>query len=138
MKREPITGLRTDEAASLLRSYCPDTLGVVKSRSLLVVAVGAMGELIFILLLAAGLLYLVGRYVYEGLFLPGGALVSIGLVIFHEARSEPAPAALRQLAKPFTQVTRDGTEARIPANAAPPNSRSTNVPDATRKPTPAE
>lgn len=157
MNREPITGLSAAEAASLLRTYGPNTLGVVKSRSLLAVAVGTLREPMFIFLLAAALLYLMVGDVGEGLFLLGGALVSIGLVIFQDARSERALAALRQLAEPFAQVIRDGAQARIPArdlapgdialvsegeripaDAALRNSQSTNALAATRKPTPAE
>jgi len=69
----------------------------------------------YIFLLSAASLYLVVGDLGEGLFLLGGVALSVGLVVFQDARSERALAALRQLAEPFAQVIRDGTQQRIPA-----------------------
>ena len=44
-----------------------------------------------------------------------GAVVTIGLVVLQETRSERALAALRKLAEPFARVIRNGVERRIPA-----------------------
>ncbi len=46
---------------------------------------------------------------------------SIGLVIFQEARSERALAALRELAQPQVRVIRDDKEERIPARELVPD-----------------
>jgi Ca2+-transporting ATPase len=74
----------------------------------------------FLLLLGAAALYLVFGGLGEGLFLLAGALVSIGLVIFQEARSERALAALNALAEPIARVIRDRAERLIPASALVP------------------
>ncbi len=68
----------------------------------------------FLLLLAAAGLYLTLGDVGEGLFMVAGAVVTIGLVVLQEGRSERALAALRQLAEPFARVIREGAERRIP------------------------
>lgn len=69
----------------------------------------------FLLLLAAAGLYLVLGDIGEGLFMIAGAVVTIGLVVLQEARSERALAALSELAEPVARVIRSGIERRIPA-----------------------
>ncbi len=117
---EPVTidtlaGLSPSEAQALLRVHGPNILRATKSRGLVEVALGTLREPMFLFLLAAAGLYLVVGDLGEGLFLLGGAAVSVGLVVFQDARSERALAALRQLAEPFVQVMRTGTQHRIPA-----------------------
>jgi Ca2+-transporting ATPase len=56
----------------------------------------------------------------EGLFLIGSALVSIGLVVAQEMRSEKALLALRALAQPTARVLRDGVVRRIAARELVP------------------
>jgi Ca2+-transporting ATPase len=108
-------GLSPADAEALLRVHGPNVLRVTKSRGLPEVALGTLREPMFIFLLAAAGLYLVVGDFGEGLFLLGGAAVSVGLVVFQDARSERALAALRQLAEPFAQVMRAGVQQRIPA-----------------------
>ena len=91
MTREPVTGLSAAEAETRLRTYGPNTLGMVRSRGLLAIILGTMREPMFIFLLAAATLYLIVGDVGEGVFLLGGALVSIVLVVFQDARSERWP-----------------------------------------------
>ena len=115
MKLQALAGLRPSEAAALLRVHGPNVLRETKSRGLADVAFGTLREPMFIFLLAAAGLYLVVGDLGEGLFLLGGAAVSVGLVVFQDARSERALAALRQLAEPFANVMRAGMQQRIPA-----------------------
>ena len=115
MADEPLTGLSAAEAAALLKTHGPNTLRTMRSRSLLTIALGTLREPMFVFLLVAASLYLVVGDLGEGLFLLGGAAVSVGLVAFQDARSERALAALRELAEPFADVVRDGSQARVPA-----------------------
>ena len=115
MAEAPLTGLSVAQAETLLRTHGPNTLRTVKSRSFLKIALGTLREPMFIFLLAAASLYLVVGDLGEGLFLLGGAAVSVGLVVFQDARSERALAALRELAEPFADVVRDGSQQRVPA-----------------------
>lgn len=115
MAEEPLTGLSVVEAEALLKTHGPNALRTVNSRSLLTIALGTLREPMFIFLLVAASLYLVVGDLGEGLFLLGGAAVSVGLVVFQDARSERALAALRELAEPFADVIRDGSQKRVPA-----------------------
>jgi Ca2+-transporting ATPase len=69
----------------------------------------------FLLLLAAAALYLIFGDPAEGIFLSAGALLSFGLVIVQEARSERALQALNRLAEPKARVVREGTPRTIAA-----------------------
>jgi Ca2+-transporting ATPase len=69
----------------------------------------------FLLLVAAALLYLLVGDLAEGIFLSAGALLSISLVIFQEARSERALQALNALAEPRARVLRGGATMTISA-----------------------
>ena len=115
MSEAPLTGLSVAEVETRLRTHGPNTLKTVKARSLLKIALGTLREPMFIFLLVAASLYLVVGDLGEGLFLLGGAAVSVGLVVFQDARSERALAALRELAEPFADVVRDGIQQRVPA-----------------------
>ncbi|MES2342497.1 MAG: cation-translocating P-type ATPase [Pseudomonadota bacterium] len=109
------SGLDEAEAARRLVQFGPNELYRAKGRGLLTILLGALREPMFLLLLGASVLYLVLGDLGEGLFLTGGACIAIGLVIFQEARSERALAALRELAEPEARVIRGGIERKIPA-----------------------
>ena len=115
MAEKSLAGLSAAEAEALLKTHGPNTLRTVKSRGLLTIALGTLREPMFIFLLVASSLYLVVGDLGEGLFLLGGAAVSVGLVVVQDARSERALAALRELAEPFADVIRDGSQQRVPA-----------------------
>lgn len=115
MAEEPLAGLSNAEAIALREIHGPNTLRAAKSPSLLDVVLGTLREPMYIFLLAAASLYLFVGDLGEGLFLLAGAALSIGLVVFQDARSERALAALRQMAEPFAQVIREGAQQRIPA-----------------------
>lgn len=110
-----LAGLSVDEAEARLRTYGPNVLRQPRRRSLAVVTAATLREPMFLLLLAAAGLYLLFGGLGEGLFLLAGALVSIGLVIFQEARSERALAALNALAEPFVRVIRGDVQRQVAA-----------------------
>lgn len=113
-------GLSEAEAARRLAQYGPNQIREPRRRGLFDVARGTLREPMFLLLLGATALYLAFGGLGEGLFLLAGALVSIGLVVFQEARSERALAALNALAEPVVRVIRDGEQKLIPARKLVP------------------
>ncbi len=115
MADESLTGLGATEAEALLRTHGPNTLRTARPRGLLTIALGTLREPMFIFLLVAASLYLVVGDLGEGLFLLGGAAVSVALVVVQDMRSERALAALRELAEPFAHVIRDGRQQRVAA-----------------------
>src|ERR671912_40733 len=115
-----LTGLDEAEAGRRLGRQGPNGVGGTRSRGLIDIVRGILREPMFLLLLAAAGLYLVIGDIGEGLFMTAGAVVTIGLVVLQEARSERALAALRELAEPFARVIRGGAERRVPARDVVP------------------
>ena len=110
-----LTGLDEAEAQRRLAQHGPNAVAGKRSRGMVDIVRGILREPMFLLLLAAAGLYLVLGDIGEGLFMTAGAVVTIGLVVLQEARSERALAALRELAEPFARVIRGGIERRVPA-----------------------
>jgi Ca2+-transporting ATPase len=113
---EPLGGLTEDEAASRLASYGRNVIHEPRSRTVRDIALGTLREPMFLLLLAAAALYLAIGDLAEGIFLSCGALLSLGLVIIQEVRSERALRALNALAEPQARVIRQGTARSIPSS----------------------
>ncbi len=106
-------GLSTAQAAQRLTEDGPNALPGGQRRSLLSIAVGTVREPMFLLLLAAGTLYLAFGDLQEGLTLFGFVLVTLGLTLYQEGRTERAIEALRDLTSPRALVIRDGQPQRI-------------------------
>lgn len=115
-----VDGLTEAEAADRLAAFGPNVIAGSRRRSIPAIIAGALREPMFALLFAATALYLALGDLGEGLLLASGALVAIGLVVFQEARSEGALAALRSLAEPTARVLREGVERRLPARELVP------------------
>ena len=112
---EPLTdaGLSQSEAARRLAAEGPNALPGGQRRTLLSIALETVREPMFLLLLAAGTLYLVFGDLQEGLTLFGFVLVTLGLTLYQEGKTERAIEALRDLTSPRALVTRDGRPQRI-------------------------
>ena len=116
----PFQGLDEAEAERLLAEHGPNIIQRAKTRGLLDIVRGTLREPMFLFLVAAAVLYLVVGDLGEGLFLVVGAIVSIGLVVLQESRSERALAALRQFAEGTARVVRGGSERTIPVRELVP------------------
>lgn len=108
-------GLSEEEAASRLARYGRNIVREPRSRALHQIIFGTLREPMFLLLLAAAALYLTIGDLAEGLFLTAGAMLSLGLVIFQDARSERALKALNALAEPQARVIRNGVTRSVPS-----------------------
>ncbi|WP_457090139.1 cation-translocating P-type ATPase [Microvirga sp. P5_D2] len=115
-----VTGLEEAEADRRLAQHGPNAVAGKRSRGLVDIVRGILREPMFLLLLAAAGVYLMLGDIGEGVFMTAGAVVTIGLVVLQEARSERALAALRELAEPSARVIRGGTERRVPAREVVP------------------
>ena len=113
-------GLSEAEAAQRLVAVGPNELPRPGKRGLTRIVAETMREPMFLLLIGAAVLYLGLGDVLEGLFLVGGATATISLVVFQEARSERALAALRDLAQPQARVVRGGIERLTPVRELVP------------------
>ena len=106
-------GLSASEAATRLAADGPNALPGGQRRTLLKIVRQTAREPMFLLLLAAGTLYLVFGELQEGLILFGFVLVTLSLTFYQEGKTERAIEALRDLTSPRALVIRDGQPLRI-------------------------
>ncbi len=106
-------GLSAADAARRLQQDGPNSLPGDQRRSLGSIARETLGDPMFMLLLAAGGLYLLLGDLQEGLILFGFVLIVLGLTLYQEGKTERALAALRDLSSPRARVLRDGQPQRI-------------------------
>jgi Ca2+-transporting ATPase len=117
---EPLSGLTNQEAAKRLAEFGPNLIARQKRRSFARIIRETLREPMFLLLLVAAGLYLIFGDLAEGIFLSGGALLSLTLVVVQEARSERALAALNALAEPKARVMRAGQLVTVAAKELVP------------------
>jgi Ca2+-transporting ATPase len=106
-------GLTAAEAAKRLAEDGPNALPGGQRRTWLRIVWEAAREPMFLLLFAAGSLYLVFGELREGLVLFGFVLVTLALTLYQEGKTERAIEALRDLTSPRALVIRDGEARRI-------------------------
>ena len=109
----PESGLSVAQAAQRLAEDGPNALPGGQRRSLLSIAVETVREPMFLLLLAAGTLYLLFGDLQEGLTLFGFVVVTVALTLYQEGKTERAIEALRDLTSPRALVIRDDQAQRI-------------------------
>jgi Ca2+-transporting ATPase len=110
-----LSGLDPDEAALRLRRIGPNIAPRPPRRTFRRIILETAREPMFLLLLAATVVYLIVGDLGEGLFLMGGALLTVTLVVIQEARSERVLAALSDLSEPVARVIRGGEALSVPA-----------------------
>ena len=106
-------GLTAAQAAQRLQDDGPNVLPGEQRRGLRAIMRETLQEPMFMLLLAAGALYLVLGDLQEGLILFGLVLVVLALTLYQEGKTEHALAALRDMTSPRARVLRDGQPQRI-------------------------
>jgi Ca2+-transporting ATPase len=109
----PESGLSAAQAAQRLAEDGPNALPGGKRRSLLSIAIETVREPMFLLLLAAGTLYMVFGDLREGVTLFGLVLVTVAMTLYQEGKTERAIEALRDLTSPRALVIRGGQPQRI-------------------------
>ena len=109
-------GLDEAEAARRLARHGRNELPPPPRRGLGRIAAQVMTEPMFLLLALAAGAYLVLGEPAEGSLLAGFAVITIGLVVVQERRSERALEALRALGAPMAVVLREGRAAVLAFN----------------------
>ncbi len=94
------SGLGAAEAARRLAEEGPNALPGGERRTLAAIALETLREPMFLLLLAAGTIYLVFGDLQEGLTLFGFVVITLALTLYQEGRTERAIDALRDLTSP--------------------------------------
>lgn len=108
-------GLSSAEARERQARFGPNDIEDRERHGLFHTLGQIASEPMFLLLLVAAGIYLAVGDLGEGLLLAAFALLSVGLVVVQERRSERALDALRSLAAPQARVWRDGELTRIAA-----------------------
>jgi Ca2+-transporting ATPase len=111
---ENITGLSEEEAAGLLKKEGYNELPSQKKQSLLSILLNVLKEPMLLLLLGAGLIYLLLGEVKDALILLLFVFVVVGITFNQERKTERALDALKNLSSPRALVIRDGEQKRIP------------------------
>lgn len=106
-------GLSAKEAQQRLDAHGPNELALEKTRGLAKICAEVVTEPMFMLLLAAGGIYLLMGDVHDALVLLIFVTIIIVVTIAQELRTERALEALRDLSSPRALVIRDGIETRI-------------------------
>ncbi|MET3650624.1 cation-translocating P-type ATPase [Dyella japonica] len=114
--RPPSTeGLSELEARTRLERYGPNVLPGSRPKPLWLIVRDVLIEPMFLMLLAAGGLYLALGDLAEALFLMASVIVVIGITLVQERKTQRALEALRDISAPQARVVRDGRDRRIPA-----------------------
>src|SRR5574340_60054 len=108
-----IRGLAGTEVAARLAQEGYNELPAARGRGLTTIALEVMREPMFLLLVAAGTIYLALGDVREALMLLGFVFVVMGITIYQERQAERVLEALRDLTSPRALVIRDGEQKRI-------------------------
>ncbi len=106
-------GLSSAAAARRLADEGPNVPRASQRRTLWTIVIEVASEPMFLLLLAAGAVYLLIGDHTEAMVLTGFVLAIMGMTIFQERRTDNALAALRDLSSPRALVIRDGRQQRI-------------------------
>jgi Ca2+-transporting ATPase len=106
-------GLSEEEALLRLQQVGPNELPSEKRRGLFSMAFGVAREPMFLMLVAAGALYLVMGEASDALMLLGFVFAVMAITVVQERRSERALDALRDLSSPRALVIRGGQRMRI-------------------------
>ncbi|QDZ27965.1 cation-translocating P-type ATPase [Noviherbaspirillum sp. UKPF54] len=109
-----VRGLSGSEAATRLRQSGYNELPSKDRRTVLRIMLEVVREPMFLLLLAAGSVYLALGDRDDALMLLGFVFVSMAITIFQERKTERVLEALRDLSSPRALVIRDGDQIRIP------------------------
>lgn len=117
---EGFRGLTQQQARARLEQDGPNELAAQKKRGWVAIALEVAREPMFLMLVAAGTLYLLTGEVGDALMLLGFVVVVMTITIVQERRTERALDALRDLSSPRALVIRDGTHQRIPGREVVP------------------
>ncbi|MBA3035059.1 MAG: cation-translocating P-type ATPase [Desulfobacterium sp.] len=108
-----LSGLSEENAHDRLIAEGPNELPTQSKRSLLTIGFEVAREPMFLMLVAAGSLYLLMGEPADALMLLGFVFVVMAITIIQERRTERALEALRDLSSPRALVIRDGAHRRI-------------------------
>jgi len=109
------SGLSEEQVSSSRERFGRNEIPAAPRRGYLQIIRSVLTEPMFLLLLLAAALYLLLGDLAEGLLLGLFAMLTIGMVVLQERRSEKAIEALKALGTAYALVVRSGVIQRIPS-----------------------
>src|SRR5215469_13696394 len=109
-----LVGLTEEQARARLGEEGPNELPSQKERGSFAIALEVLREPMFLLLVAAGTLYLFMGEPGDAAVLIASVVLVMAITIIQERRTEHALNALRDLSSPRALVLRDGAHRRVP------------------------
>ena len=113
LESEHLQGLSSAEAQARLQQDGYNELPSSNRRGTFAIALSVAREPMFLLLIAASIIYLTLGDLREALILAASILVIMAITIFQERKTERALEALRDFSSPRALVIRDGEQKRI-------------------------
>ncbi len=113
LQLEGLEGLHEQDAITRLQQGGPNELPAQQKRNLLTIVLEVVREPMFLMLVAAGVVYLLLGEPADALMLLGFVFVVMAITIVQARRTEHALEALRDLSSPRALVIRDGQRRRI-------------------------
>lgn len=114
------SGLSRQEAAKRLQQEGYNELPQRRKRTVLSTAASLAREPMFVLLLAAGTIYLLVGDLSDALLLLGFVVVSMAITVLQERKTERVLENLKHLSSPRALVIREGELVRIPGREVVP------------------
>ncbi len=108
-----LVGLSEEDALARMQQEGPNELPAQKTRSVWIIGFEIAREPMFLMLVAAGSLYLLMGEPADALMLLGFVFVVMAITIIQERRTERALDALRDLSSPRALVIRGGEQRRV-------------------------
>lgn len=112
---DPHSGLTQEQARKILENEGRNELPQKQKKTFLKTVWEIISEPMFALLVTAGAIYLVLGETEDAAILMGFVLISIGLTIFQQTKSDRALESLKELSAPKAWVIRDHYPCRIPS-----------------------
>jgi P-type Ca2+ transporter type 2C len=110
---EGLSGLREEQVRSRLLEEGLNEIPAQQKRGLFAIVLEVVREPMFLMLVAAGVVYLLMGEPADALMLLGFVFVVMAITIVQERRTERALESLRDLSSPRALVIRDGERRRI-------------------------
>jgi ATPase, P-type (transporting), HAD superfamily, subfamily IC len=108
-------GLTTKDANQRLAEFGPNRLKAEHPHPILVVLQETLTEPMFLLLIAAGSIYMLLGDIHEAMLLMSFVFIIVVITTLQSHRTANALAALKELSSPHTHVLRDNKWQRLPA-----------------------
>lgn len=109
-----LRGLTEEEALRRLSSEGPNELSAARQRTIFTTIWEILREPMFLLLIAAGAIYLLLGDPHEAVALLVAVFLIVGITIYQERKTENALQALKDVSSPRALVIREGLQKRIP------------------------